>query len=298
MKKVYDLTKNYESILLVLEQNGEIHDLLLASLIKESGKLKESFSSRAIVIGGPLSKSNDIRPIVKAYDEMAAPKALYTQIRNLWDVSTSHQIFEEIGYSYEEHLNYIHDLTRPLEKIWAEFSEGRKKGIKKAESKGIKIKEGEEEDIDIFYDLVQETYKGAKVPIADKTLFKSAWRVMRPKNMIRFLMATIGDETLAGRMILTYHGILHDWYAGSTSTGRTLNANELIVWSAMQWGSKNGLRLFDFGGAGKPGEKYGPGEFKRRFGGEKTNYGRFEKVYHPVKHLVGKAGYKVIRRFG
>jgi len=298
MRDVFDATRNYEAVVIATEKNGEINDLLLASIIKEGGGIKGSFSSRAIVTGGPVSKGGDFKEIVKAFDEIAAPKSLYAQFRNLNDMSASHQVFEGLGYAFEQHLNYIHDLKRPLSEIWAGFSDGRRKGIKKAEARGLEIREGDKGDIDNLYELVSSTYEEVGIPLADKSLFTSAWRVMKPSNMVRLFLAFQGEELLAGRIILTYHGMIHDWYAGSGPGAKGQNANELLVWSVMKWGSESGFRLFDFGGAGKPGEKYGPGEFKRRFGGTLTNFGRFEKVYHPVKHFVGRKGYEVLRRLG
>lgn len=298
MNEVFAATKNTEPMVVASERNGEIDSLVLACIIKEGSGLKGSLSSRAIVTGGPLSTNGDIAELMEAFDREVAKRSLYAQIRNLRDMSSSRLILTGIGYQFEEHLNYVHDLTRSPSEIWAGFSEGRCKGIKKAETGGMKLVDGGRADIDRFYDLVSETYEGVGVPLADKSLFTSAWRFMSPGGMAHLFLAVHQKQILAGRMVLAYNGMLHDWYAGSASAAKGQNVNEFLVWAIMKWGSENGFRLFDFGGAGKPGEKYGPGEFKRRFGGAMTNYGRFQKIYHPVKHLIGRKGYEVLRRLG
>jgi serine/alanine adding enzyme len=298
MRDVFASTKNYEPKIIAMEHDGEIIDLVLGCIIKEGGGLKGSFSSRAIVTGGPLSRRADLTQLMRAFDEEVGPKSLYAQIRNLRDMSSSRRTLEGLGYEFEEHLNYVHNLTKPRSEIWEGFSEGRRKGIKKAESRGLKLVEGGKEEIDDFYDMVSMTYKEAGIPLADKSLFASAWRFLEPRGMVHLFLVVHEERTLAGRMILAYNGILHDWYAGSVSTAKAQNASEFLVWSIMKWGSDNGFRHFDFGGAGRLGEKYGPGEFKRRFGGTLTNFGRFQKVYHPMKHFVGRKGYEVLRRIG
>jgi len=296
MRDVFAGTKNYEPVVVAIEKDSEIRDLVLGCIIKEGEGLKGIFSSRAIVTGGPLSKEEDFKDILSVFDDAVRQKSLYSQIRNIRDMSAHRQSFEVIGYSWEEHLNFVHDLTRPPEMIFAEFSQGRQKGIKKAEERGIRFIEGGKSDVMGLHRLVAATYREVGVPLADASLFESAWRFLSPGEMVHIFNAVLNEELVASRIILSYRGILHDWYAGSTSSGREHNANEFLVWSIMRWGSENGFRSFDFGGAGKPGERYGPGEFKRRFGGILTNFGRFQKTYHPMKHFVGRTGYEVVKK--
>lgn len=299
MRDVFTSTKNCAPLFTAVEDEGKVQCLVLASLIKEGGGIKGAMSARAVVTGGPLSVNGEFKAVLEAFDELARPKALYAQVRNLRDISSHRQTFEEAGYSFEDHLNYVHDLTKPPQAIFAGFSDSRKKGIKRAESRGITVKVAEEaNDVDTAYEIISHTYTEAGVPLADKSLFHAAWRILVPIGMARLLLATRGKERLAARFILTSRGMIHDWYAGTAPEGKGQNANELLVWAAMQWGSANGYKLFDFGGAGRPGEDYGPGEFKRRFGGEQTEFGRFQKVYHPVKYMAGKKGYSILRRLG
>jgi len=299
MRDVFAATKNYEPTILATEIDGEIEDLLLGCNIKEGGGLKGAFSSRIIVTGGPISRGGDISEIVRAFDEAVGPDALYAQFRNLRDMSSQRPAFEELGYAYEEHIDYVHDLTRPIEEIWKGFNASRRRGIKKAEKGGVTAREAEgDEDVKILYGLLKETYEMAGVPLADQSLFVNMWRVLRPAKMLRIVLGAKGKDTIAGRLYLTNRRTIYEWYAGGSSAGREEHANEFLVWDTMQWGSKNGFRLFDFGGAGRPEEDYGPGEFKRLFGGTMTSFGRFEKIYHPIKHMIGRKGYDLLRRFG
>ena len=63
----------------------------------------------------------------------------------------------------------------------------------------------------------------------------------------------------------------------------------------MEWGLNNGYSVLDFGGAGKPNEKYGVRDYKMKFGGELVNFGRYTKINNKSKMLLGKTGLKAIK---
>ena len=63
--------------------------------------------------------------------------------------------------------------------------------------------------------------------------------------------------------------------------------NDLIPWEVFLWGKENGYKLLDFGGAGKPDIPYGVREYKRKFGGELVNYGRFTHIHKPILMAFG-----------
>ncbi len=46
------------------------------------------------------------------YDKIAQKKAVYTQIRTMWDTSNISGILNTLGYEYEERLNFLIDLNK------------------------------------------------------------------------------------------------------------------------------------------------------------------------------------------
>jgi len=73
--------------------------------------------------------------------------------------------------------------------------------------------------------------------------------------------------------------------------------NDLLVWHALEFGSQNRFRIFDFGGGGKPDEEYGVRDFKAKFGGTLVNYGRHMKIHSPLRLKLSREGYQLMRRF-
>jgi lipid II:glycine glycyltransferase (peptidoglycan interpeptide bridge formation enzyme) len=70
----------------------------------------------------------------------------------------------------------------------------------------------------------------------------------------------------------------------------------MLIWHILEWGAGHGYRLYDFGGAGKPGEAYGVRDFKAKFGGELVCYGRNVCEHAPQLLKFSKLGYSLYRK--
>ena len=305
MYDVYSNTKNYFPVkLCAIDDNKQIKGVLLGVLIGEMRGLLGwsflgSFSQRSIIQGGPLvaDDSIDVLPkLIFEFDKRTEKKSLYTQIWNLHDIN---HLFNNMDqYYHEEHLNFFINLDQSEKDVWSQLHKSRKKNINRANKKGVVVEEIINiNQIPIFYKLLQETYDGVKVPLADITLFESAFEHLVPKNMAKFYLARQNDTYIGARAVLTFNSIIHDWYAGASNEELSLYPNECLIWHILKWGVINDYKLFDFGGAGNPNEEYGPREFKRRFGGDLVNYGRYTHIHSPVKMKITDIGLKVYRRF-
>ena len=72
--------------------------------------------------------------------------------------------------------------------------------------------------------------------------------------------------------------------------------NDILIWETLRWACANGYKVFDYVGAGNPNKPYGVREFKKQMGGELVDYGRYEKVYHPLKMKIATVGYTLYRK--
>ena len=302
MAEVYKRTKNYEPITLaaVDSNTGEILAVLQAVVIKEMDGILGSFSARSIIQGGPIFIEDEngikvLKLLMEHYNKVAQKKVVYTQIRTMWDTSNISGFLNETGYDYEERLNFLIDLNRPEEEIWRDIHKSRRKGINRSTNKGVVIEElCDKELIPIFYDIVDETYKNVKVPVADISLMESAFGLLSSK-MATFYLARCDGKYVGARAVLKYKELIYDWYAGASSDHLSLYVNEALVWHILKEGA-NGFVTFDFGGAGKPNEEYGVREFKRRFGGETVNFGRYKKVHSPAKMKIAEKGFEMHKK--
>ncbi|MCK4445429.1 MAG: GNAT family N-acetyltransferase, partial [Thermoplasmata archaeon] len=230
-------------------------------------------------------------------DRLTSKRALYVEIRNLREMKDSIGLYQSAGYSFEPHLNYLLDLRGGEERVLSRMSKGRRKGIAKAERDGLEIVEVESESqIHSLYEIIKKKYSDFGIPLADESLFQSAFKILTPLKEVRFLLCRSEGRTIACRGVLLFGKTVYDWYAGSLSGEREKKPDEYLVWNILKWAISGGFETFDFGGAGQPKDDYGPREFKRRFGGEMVEPGRFKKVYKPRQLWISTKAFQVRRR--
>ena len=92
-------------------------------------------------------------------------------------------------------------------------------------------------------------------------------------------------------LVLVYNETIYDYYAGAYSSFYKKYPNHLIPWEVFKWGNKNDYLIFDFGGAGKPNIPYGVRDYKKKFGGDFVNYGRFTNIHKKNMYMIAKFGF-------
>jgi serine/alanine adding enzyme len=266
-----------------------------------------AFMARAVAYGGAACAGDEIGrralgALLHAYREGAAP-VLFTEVRHVCDAPDTRTALQAEGFVHERHLNYLIRLDRSENDLWAALSRSARQRVRSGERKGVEVEfaggPDDTGDTDVAgeaYRLLEVVYRRARVPLADRSLFDAAVSVLGPRGMCRLVVARLGRDVIGARFVLQHRGRMLDWYAGSDRAFAAYSPNEVLVWHVLRWGREHGYDLFDFGGAGRPGEHYGPREFKAKFGGELVDFGRDILVHTPVRLRLSRAGYGVSRR--
>jgi len=262
-------------------------------------------TTRAVVYGSVLCAPGTtgreaLALLLQTYTEEVDAAILFTELRNLVDVGDLHPTLGEFGFEYEDHLNFLVDLDRPEEEILADVSSRTRKRIRSGMNKGeVRIEEVHDEaGVRACYDLLAKTYGRAKVPLSDYSLFKAAFDVLHPKGMAHFFLATVDGAPAATSIDLTYKDVAYGWYGGTDREYGRYVPNELLSWHILKWSRENGYKVYDWGGAGKPDEEYGPRDFKAKFGGELVCFGRNVCVHAPMRLRASELGYNTLRQLG
>lgn len=304
MFDVYAQTSGYRPALwAVVSGAGEVLALFIPVEITLFGSLLRPFTTRAVSFGSALCLQEErgtdaLALLLDQYNRRTKNKILFTELRNLADISYMLSPLERQGFVFEEHLNFLIDLDRPLEAIWKSIRSNARRNIQKAQKMGVVIEEAK--SIDEFpaaYSVLREVYKRVQVPLPDQSLFESAFRILEPCGMMKTLLARIEGKTAGVLFLLLYKDVVFYWYTGTSRDYSAYRTNDLLVWHSLEYGQKNGYRLFDFGGGGKPGEDYGVRDFKAKFGGNLVNFGRNVRVHSPLKLKLSEEGYQLVRRF-
>lgn len=286
-------SKNYQpdGIIVRITEHNQIIGGYVIYKIKEIQGLASIFATRAVLNGGPVIKQGyeHIIPdlcklIVQTFDK----DAIYTEIWNMFPQEQIRHLFTT-SFEHLQHLNYFIHLNRDENTLFNNISKSTKKHIKKAE-KFIKIKEVTgKHQFDLLYERLQDTYNRLNIPLISKEIFMKIYQA----KLGLFLLAYYENIPIASRVVLSFGNELYDWYAGDMDEYRHFYPNELLVWWTLKYGLKNHFKWFNFGGAGKPHEEYGPREFKRRFGGQLVEYGRYRHVNSNISYSLMKLGMNV-----
>jgi serine/alanine adding enzyme len=204
---------------------------------------------------------------------------------------------QSAGFGREDWLNFLLDLRQPTAVLLAKMSKHRRKGIRFAEKSRVEVSEiASRPEIVSASHMMADTHRRLRVPFQSIGLFCSAYEWLFPRGRVMFLAARYGHRTVAVRVVLLHDGIAYDWYSGATTDAAEVHAEEGLVWAAILEAKERGATCFDFGGAGMPTIEYGPREFKRRFGGTLTNFGRFTKVLQPARLRIALVAGRIVRR--
>jgi serine/alanine adding enzyme len=306
MAEVY--AKNIDTEPLILAAKNEKSNEILASLLAKKVQAKKgflsSFSLHSTIRGGPICKNTEdgvkaVLLLLQEYNRRANKwGVLYSRIYPLNYTPEIFPTFIENGYKYEHWNNFIISLNKPKEQLWANLKGDKKQGVNKAKKSGIKIREClDKDEIAIFYDLIKERFAKRKNPLEDISNFEAVFDLLVPKNEAKIFFAEYKGECIATRLVLLYKNTIYAWYSGSKSEYLKYHPNDLLTWNVLEWGCENGFLTFDFGGGGELSE-VGEGwvEFKRRFGSNMVDYGRYTNIHHPKKYWFSRKMFEIYKR--
>ena len=304
MHEVFSRTKGHlPEIWATLDDNGKILALFLPVEVRLFNGLAKFFSSRAISYGSVLAEAGEagkeaLSMLLQKYTRDVSFANLFTELRNHTDQNEIQDVLQKNGYMFEGHLNYLLNIQRDPQEILESFKRDAYRRIRKNMIKGVlEVTEiTDRSDISTFYNLLRKTYQYARIPLADITLFESAFDVLYPKKMIRFTLIYLGDVPVTASVSLLYKNVIYGWYNGTDRAYSTFGPNEYEVWELINWGIDKGYHVFDFGGAGKPDFPYGVRDFKAKFNGQLVNYGRNICIHAPFRFNLSKISYQTARK--
>jgi len=303
MFEVFNLARGYKPELWAATINGQIVSLFIPVQISLMNGLFQAFTTRAVSYGSILfytegDNKEALKKLLHTYAQKTTGIPLFTELRNQNDMRDVQPIFQECGFNFQEHLNYLINLDLPEDDIWKEFSKSIRKHIHTAQKKNLTIHEVTDRlQLPIVYNLLKQAYHRIGIPLPALNFFEAAFEVLIPKKMLKIFLVQTEDSYISTRLVLIYKDRVTDWYTGSDRSFAGYFPEEFVIWHILQWAKLHGYRLFDFGGAGIPGVQYGPRIFKEKFGGALVNFGRYTYIHHPVLLTISKIGYEALRKF-
>ena len=294
---------------------GRLVGVVVGYITHERNPIKQYFTRRAIIYGGPLLaediSATALAALLEAVKAMGnglwaigeennrqspiANRPIYIESRNFHDYSKWKSIFETNGFAYQQHLNY-HVNTTTTEIAQSNIGKHRWKYIRLSMRDGAKIIDNPSIDqVRAFYTILKDLYETkVKTPLWSWEFFERLYYVEHAKC----ILVELDGKIVGGAACVCLPGkALYEWYAcGLDDCRDDIRPTSVAIWGEMQYAAENGYPLFDFMGAGSPDQPYGVRDFKAEFGGELVEHGRFLCVRKPLLYWIGKMGVKWLKR--
>ncbi len=280
--------------------HGEVKGYAQAVLFREGPPLLGALVSHATIRHGPV-----MRPDCSTSDWATFLKQIINETR---DTMTYLRIYPgrmaipekaaaDAGFQRTPWLDFFIDLERPERSILAGMSKDRRYGIRKGTERGVSVSTADNrEDVEQAYQLLLQTHKRARFPLEPLGFFTEMFTNFA-RDRFCILIAKHQDNPLATCVVAVDGRSGVNWYAGSSSdsSASRLYANDVVIWEAIRWSRSRGLSLFEMGGGGIPGDRRGFVSFKKQFGGETVDVGRYTFAPKPWKFGLASRGFGVVR---
>ncbi len=302
-----------------------LRGLCVGYVTKEKNPIKQFFTRRAIIIGGPAladdcTESEVITLLESAKKEASlrlppkgksatsqkpanmggflsglSSRPIYIETRNFNDYSRWKSAFEKAGFAYQPHLNF-HVDTSSVEVAEANMGKSRKRDIRTTIREGVTIIEKPTEgQVMEYYSILDDLYKTrVKTPLFPEAFFQ----VLAKHPDARFLLTELNGKIIGGTVCVAQVGkCLYEWFAcGEDGVYPHVFPSCYATYAGIRYAAEHNMPRFDMMGAGKPDEAYGVRDFKAKFGGKEVEHGRFVCITKSLQYKIGVLGVKILKK--
>ncbi|OGW37716.1 MAG: hypothetical protein A2Y97_13360 [Nitrospirae bacterium RBG_13_39_12] len=175
------------------------------------------------------------------------------------------------------YVGHTLNLSNKEDQIFSGFRDSTKRNIRKAMKEGVEVKINHSpESVEEFYRLNYMTRKQHGLPPQPYLFFKKIYDHIICKNLGFLILASFQNKPIAGGAYFHFGEKAVYKYGASNMNYQNLRANNLVMWEAIKWCCKNGIKHFCFGRT-EP-ENQGLIQFKSGWGTteEQINYYRYD----------------------
>ncbi len=171
------------------------------------------------------------------------------------------------------------DLRQSDDALLAAMKPKTRYNIRLAERKGVRVRQGRLDDLDLLYRMYAETAGRDAFLIRPLAYYRDAWGLFMQAGLACPLIAEVPEEGDPSRLEPVAAVILFRFgqkalymYGASSDRHREKMPNHLLQWEAMRWARAQGCTLYDLWGApdvfDERDRMWGVYRFKQGFGGQ------------------------------
>lgn len=204
--------------------------------------------------------------------------------------------------------NFVLDLTKPEEELLKNMNQKTRYNIRLAQRKGVKVfEDNSDKAFNEYLKLTKETTQRQKFFAHNQSYHNIMWKTFRDtklKNDENFsphlLLGKYNGKTLVAWLLFVLKDTLYYPYGASSNEEREVMASNLMMWEAIKFGKRLGLKKFDMWGAANVKDPspdnpyYGFHRFKSGFGPRHVEYvGSFDFVINNKLYFLFKIADKL-----
>ena len=279
-----------------VERDGQLRAVCVGYVTRERNPIKQFFTRRAIILGGPCLADNasdeEVTTLLSSFHHynnttlQHSNIPIYIESRNFNDYTPWRQAFEKAGFAYRKHLNFHVNPSAD------NLSDNRRRQLKK--STAVVTEGANEFDIREWYQVLAQLYRTkVKTPLWPESFFVEAFL----QGIAHFLLVKHQGTIIGGSMIVADDHCAYEWYeCGLNAEYKDQYPSVLATYAGIQYAHANTLPRYDMMGAGEPDVPYGVRDFKAEFGGQLVEHGRFLAIRHPLLYRLGSLGVRFLKR--
>ncbi len=289
-------------MVLFARSGGVLVGVLAALVIRQ--RISGIPFQRVLVQGGPV-----ISPAEKDATAIAGqllenlksdlpPDTVFVEIRNTGAPQAYPAVFTGQEFIWQDHLNSLLKMDT-AEALFTGLKPSKQRQIRRGLENGAVIRPaGSAGDVEALYDLLKDLYRErVRKPLPPQSVFTGFYNTVQAEGSGVILVVAYRGKIIGG-MVCAFSGrhTLHEWYVASERKSmKHLYPGVLSTWAGIAYAAGNGFSIFDFMGLGSPHQPYGTRDFKKQFGGETLNQGRWRYINNSFMYNIGVLGYRILK---
>jgi len=208
------------------------------------------------------------------------------------------------------------DLSLDREALLSQMQKSTRVTIRRGEARGIRVREGDAEDLGLFYHLLETAARRKGFPIFSEKYYRGLWEALAPAGFLKIFVAEFEGEAVTAMLAIPFGDTVYSHISAWSGLHAERKPNETLEWQAMMWAKEHGFRFYDFEGinlqaaltilqAGSLPEGFDlhkdrtVTQYKLGFGGQVVLLpGAYEFIFNPLLRWAYFDAYPKIQRWG
>jgi lipid II:glycine glycyltransferase (peptidoglycan interpeptide bridge formation enzyme) len=150
--------------------------------------------------------------------------------------------------------SYRLDLTLPLEQIRAGFSKRLKSWTNRWESKGVRVRRGDERDLPLLVRLMAGTGRRQGFCPPPLEYVRTLYRELDALDAVALFVGEVHGVPVSADVVTICAGTVRGRLGGFDAIGEAakLSVPAAVRWETIKWAKRQGYRYLDFGGLPEP----------------------------------------------